>query len=173
MVKNGVGKSTLINVLLELKGEKMAPESLGKIGTLSFVPYSSEHWKHINLNSRGFDFSKPIESYQKDTNNYLRENNNSKLNFIDIIFYCFKGDRFEDEEKKLILSLKEAHSGKDLPIIFVYTHNITNNFEYMKEYDKKELNDNDLIIINVLAKDEKLINDNIYYKSVWNKRIKS
>ena len=160
--KTGVGKSTLINALLELSGENMAPESLGKIGTLNFITYSSEHWKHINLiDSRGFDFSKPIESYQKDTNNYLRENNNSKLNFIDIIFYCFRGDRFEDEEKKLILSLKEAYSGNDLPIIFVYTHNVTSNFEYMKEYVKKELNDNNLIIINVLAKDEKLINDNI------------
>ena len=157
--KTGVGKSTLINVLLELKGEKMAPESLGKIGTLNFISYSSEHWKNINLiDSRGFDFSKPIESYQKDTINYLKENNNSKLNFIDIIFYCFKGDRFEDEEKKLILSLKETYSGIYLPIIFVYTRAITSNFEYMKEYVKKELNDNNLIIINVLARDENLIN---------------
>ena len=160
--KTGVGKSTLINVLLELKGEKMAPESIGKIGTLNFVSYSSDHWKHINLiDSRGFDFGKPIESYQKDTLNYIREKNKSKLNFIDIIFYCFKDDRFEEEEKKLLLSLKEIYSGMNVPIIFVYTRDIRSNFEYMKEYVKEELDDNDLIIIDVLARDEKIRNGTI------------
>ena len=35
------------------------------------------------------------------------------------------------------------------------------NFEYMKEYVKKSLNDNNLIIIDVLDRDMKLKNGNI------------
>ena len=160
--KTGVGKSTLINVLLELKGNNMAPESIGNIGTLKFISYSSEHWKHINLiDSRGFDFGKPIKSYQKDTLNYIRENNKDKLNFIDIIFYCFKDNRFEEEEKQLLLTLKDIYSEENVPLIFVYTQDVMCNFEYMKEYVKKSLNDNNLIIIDVLARDMKLKNGNI------------
>ena len=108
------------------------------------------------IDSRGFDFGKPIESYQKDTLNYIKENNKDKLNFIDIIFYCFKDNRFEEEEKQLLLTLKDIYSEENVPLIFVYTQDVMCNFEYMKEYVKKSLNDNNLIIIDVLARDMKL-----------------
>ena len=160
--KTGVGKSTLINVLLKLEKENMAEESIGKVGTLDFISYSSKHWKNINLiDSRGFDFGKPIECYSKDTINFVRENNMDKLKFIDIVFYCFKDNRFEKEEKQLLLSLKEIYNEINVPFIFVYTQDIMCNFDYMKEYVKKELNDNNLIVVDVLARDVKLRNGNI------------
>ena len=160
--KTGVGKSTLINVLLNLENENMAKESIGNVGTLEFITYSSEHWKNINLiDSRGFDFGKPIECYQKDTINYIRKNNMDNLKFIDIVFYCFKDNRFENEEKQLLISLKEIYDEINVPFIFVYTQDVMCNFDYMKEYVKKELNDNKLIIVDVLARDVKLRNGQV------------
>ena len=151
----------------------MAKESLGNVGTLEFVSYSFEHWKHINLiDSRGFDFGKPIECYQKDTIKYIRESNMDKLKFIDIVFYCFKDNRFENEEKQLLLSLKEIYNEMEVPFIFVYTQDIMCNFDYMKEYVKKELNDKNLIIVDVLARDIELRNGNII-KSFGIKELKA
>ena len=157
--KTGVGKSTLINSLLNLNGENMAEESIGKIGTLEYNIYSSKHWKHVNLiDSRGLDFGQTFECYKTKTIDYVKNSNNDILKFIDIVYYCFKDNRFEEQEKQLLISLKEIYNEINVPFIFVYTQDVMSNFENMKEYVKKELDDNNLIIVDILAKDMKLKN---------------
>ena len=160
--KTGVGKSTLINTLLNLDKENMAEESIGKVGTLDYKKYSSKHWKNINLiDSRGLDFGKSFQYYQRKTINYVRNSNKDIFRFIDIVYYCFKDNRFENEEKQLLLSLKEIYNEINIPFIFVYIQDVMSNFEYMKEYVKQELNDENLIIVDILAKDMKLKNGTI------------
>ena len=46
----------------------------------------------------------------------------------------------------------------NVPFIFVYIQDLMCNYDYMKEYVKKELNDNNLIIVDILARDTKLRN---------------
>ena len=154
--KTGVGKSTLINALLE---KDVAKESLGNIGTLSFNHYSSPMWKNINLiDSQGFDLSKPFKFFVKDALNFIEENNSDKMKFIDLIYYCFTGLRFESKEKELISTLIELYEQIKMPIIFVCTQSMTDEFEKMKEYIKKDFNNKDLIITDVLAKSKTLKN---------------
>ena len=154
--KTGVGKSTLINSLLE---KDVAKESIGNIGTLNFNHYWSPSWKNVNLiDSQGFDLSKPFKYFINDALDFIETNNNDKLKFIDLIYYCFTGLRFESNEKALILNLIELYEQMKMPIIFVNTQSMTDEFEKMKEYIKKDFNNNDLIITEVLAKNKKLKN---------------
>lgn len=60
-----------------------------------------------------------------------------------------------------MLALKEIYKEINVPFIFVYTQDVMCNFDFMKDYVKKELNDNNLIIVDILAKDMKLKNGNI------------
>ena len=154
--KTGVGKSTLINALLE---KDVAKESLGNIGTLSFNHYSSPSWKNINLiDSQGFDLSKPFKFFVSDALDFIEKNNENKMKFIDLIYYCFTGLRFESNEKELISNLIELYEQIKMPIIFVNTQSITDEFDKMKEYIKKDFNNKDLIITEVLAKSKTLKN---------------
>lgn len=154
--KTGVGKSTLINALLE---EEVAKESLGNIGTLSFNHYSSPKWKNVNLiDSQGFDLSKPFKFFINDALDFIQSNNEERLKFIDLIFYCFTGLRFESNEKELISNLVELYEQIKMPIIFVNTQSITDDFEKMKGYIKNDFNNKDLIITEVLAKSKTLKN---------------
>ena len=154
--KTGVGKSTLINALLE---KDVAKESLGSIGTLSFNYYSSPNWKNINLiDSQGFDLSKPFKFFVSDALDFIESNNQDKLKFIDLIYYCFTGLRFESNEKELINNLIELYEQVKIPIIFVNTQSITDEFEKMKEFIKKDFNNKDLVITEVLAKSKTLKN---------------
>ena len=160
--KTGVGKSTLINALLKLNNSEMAKESIGNVGTLEYKIYSSNNWKNINLiDSRGFDFGNPFDEYKKQTINFVKNRNEDIIKFIDIVYYCFKDNRFENEEKQLLLALKEIYKDKNVPFIFVYTQDVMCNFDYMKEYVKKELDDENIIIVDILAKDMKLKNGSI------------
>ena len=137
----------------------VAKESLGKIGTLSFNYYSSPTWKNINLiDSQGFDLSKPFKFFVSDALDFIEKNNEDKLKFIDLIYYCFTGLRFESNEKELISNLIELYEQIKMPIIFINTQSITDEFEKMKEYIKKEFNNKDLIITEVLAKNKTLKN---------------
>ena len=148
--RTGVGKSTLINVVLGLKGDKAAKESEAKpetgvnnppnpnpnlngnsiinIEKQKFVPveYSSENSSLVFLDSRGIELSKNynIDVASEDIEKFIKERNGLDSDpdkFIHCIWYLVSGKRFEDDEGKYVKSLKGIYSNFGLPIIFVYT----------------------------------------------------
>ena len=152
--RSGVGKSTLINEVLQLKGDKAAKESAVKPETGSdnlpapspnkmetsliivekkkFVPieYGSEKSSLVLLDSRGIEMSKKynIDIAAEDIKNFIEERNGLESDpdkFIHCIWYLVCGKRFEDDEGKYVQSLKSLYTNFGLPIIFVYTQAIS------------------------------------------------
>lgn len=157
MGKTGVGKSTLINAILK---SNVAKESGEGVGTPDYKIYNSEIWKGVNLiDSRGIDLGKTMKQYQKDTLNYIIENEkDDNLKFIDIIYYCFSCNTFEQEEKQLLLSIDKIYDNLNMPIFFIFTLKIDND-NTMKNYVKKELNEiKNIEYIEILAKEKEIIN---------------
>ncbi len=99
------------------------------------------------------------QKIQKDTLNYIIENEkDDNLKFIDIIYYCFSCNTFEQEEKQLLLSIDKIYDNINMPIFFIFTLKIDND-NTMKNYVKKELNEiKNIEYIEILAKEKKIIN---------------
>ena len=146
--RTGVGKSTLINVVLNLEGDKAAKENPVKPETgvenvhlpnleeksnvecnkKKFVPleYSSEKSSLVLLDSRGIEISNNynIDVATEDIKQFIEERNGLNSDpdkFIHCIWYLVSGNRFEDDEGKYVKSLKSLYTNFGLPIIFVYT----------------------------------------------------
>ena len=100
-----------------------------------------------------------MKQYQKDTLNYIIENEkDDNLKFIDIIYYCFSCNTFEQEEKQLLLSIDKIYDNINMPIFFIFTLKIDND-NTMKNYVKKELNEiKNIEYIEILAKEKEIIN---------------
>ena len=149
--RTGVGKSTLINVVLNLEGDKAAKENPVKPETgvdnvdnehltnleeksnviynkKKFLPleYSSEKSSLVLLDSRGIEISKNynIDIATEDIKQFIEERNGLNSDpdkFIHCIWYLVSDNRFEDDEGKYVKSLKSLYTNFGLPIIFVYT----------------------------------------------------
>ena len=129
---SGVGKSTLINSILKLDGNKMAQADITKPITKSFSVYESEKIPNIRLiDSRGIekgDYN--IEEFVNEVTQFIE---NSELsgnpdNFVHCIWYCVTGTRFEDVEEKTLSKLSSIYGDSKLPIIVVYTQAIIPNY---------------------------------------------
>ena len=153
----GSGKSTLINVLLELEGEERA-----EVGddnnpkTMDFHAYTSAKKKYIRCyDSRGTEKNKDysldefIKNSKKLILKKLDENNSDE--FIHIILYCFDGDRFVNEVRESLYKLMDLYNDDTLPIILVHTRGVQGEddelFEIIKKTLKKEKRKIDLINI--------------------------
>jgi hypothetical protein len=128
--KTGVGKSTLINAELNLKGDKKAKTNLGKCTTQGFEDYVSNERPGLRLiDSRGIEIGEyNIEAVIKNTINYIedRSNNGDIDKFIHCIWYCIQSEskRIEEMEYNAMnLLMKQYEKGK-LPIIIVITQSI-------------------------------------------------
>ena len=157
--RTGVGKSTLINVVLNLEGNKAAKENPVKPETgvdnenssnseetsipkskKKFVPleYSSEKSSLVLLDSRGIEISKNynIDIATEDIKQFIEERNGLNSDpdkFIHCIWYLVTGNRFEDDEGKYVKSLKSLYTNFGLPIIFVYTKAISKESDLIKD----------------------------------------
>ena len=153
----GSGKSTLINVLLELEGQERA-----EVGddnnpkTMEFHAYTSKKKKYIRcFDSRGIEKNKEysLDEFIKNSKGFilkkLKENNPDE--FIHIILYCFEGNRFVNEVRDSLYKLMDLYSDETLPIILVHTRGVQGEdnelFEIIKETLKKERRKIDLINI--------------------------
>ena len=165
--KTGVGKTTLINAILDQEQK----------GTTIGLPMTMENpqIKHTNRNlfpaldiwdSRGLeladDFS--IENSSNQVINFIKnglkkeEKFDKSVNFIHCIWYCITGSRIEITEIEYIKKLKTIYSSdKQLPIIFVYTQ--ATNEEFVKEIKNtiiRELNEPKIQFIDVISKESKI-----------------
>ena len=123
----GIGKSTLINSILELEGTPDAAKTgIGKAVTYGEPKgYTSNTKKGLRIwDSQGIDkekyhISKAVESVKNLINEASVNNDPDK--FIHCIWYCVTGERFEESERESLIELMKIYDDDTLPIIIVYT----------------------------------------------------
>ena len=158
--KTGVGKSTLINAELNLKGNKKAKTNLGKTTTQGFEDYVYKERPGLGLiDSRGIEIGEyNIEAVIKNTINYIedRSNNGDIDKFIHCIWYCIQSEskRIEEMEyKAMSLLMKQYEKGK-LPIIIVITQNIDDDITKEMIKTLNDSLDNKPDIVPVMAEEK-------------------
>ena len=174
--RSGVGKSTLINVVLDLKGEDAAIENAvkpqievnekGIVKSHSrYTPkeYRSEKSSIVLLDSRGIELSKVynIDVAMKEIKEFIEERNgiiSDPDKFIHCIWYLVRGERFEDIEGEYVRSLSSIYNDFGLPIIFVYTRAIDENQGNLIEGRIKEcIGEKTINFIQIIARDIEVI----------------
>ena len=159
---SGVGKSCLINSILELDGDKKAETEVTKPTTKTFNMHESEKKPNIRLiDSRGIekgDYN--IDSFVNEITKYIEnlELNGNPDNYIHCIWYCITGTRFEDIEEETLLKLSSIYDDFKLPIIVIYTQAVIPNFYNAINKEINKINKN-IEFIPVIAKDM-IISDN-------------
>ena len=162
--KCGVGKSTLINNLLQLEGTNKINTGIGEPKTLDMKSYWSYKVPFLRLvDTRGIElnYNFGAKEVQKQAQNYI--NNQLKTDntndFIQCIWYCITGTRMEKVEIELLNSLRKVYGNNQIPIIIIYTQATDDTIvNEMKQYIKnKQIEAN---FIKVLAERKKLVNNN-------------
>ena len=117
--KAGFGKSTFINECLLLNGIKKAKEGKGTSVTDKSTLYSSEKLKQVRMwDTQGLDY-KINQSYILNEIKRLVEEGLKKGpdHYINIILYCTKGDRFQEEDGQLVNEIMKLYPMDNLPVI--------------------------------------------------------
>ena len=117
--KAGIGKSAFINESLLLKGNQRAKEGKGTSVTEKSTLYCSEILKMVRMwDTQGLDY-KITQAYILDEIKRLVEDGLKKGpdHYINIILYCTKGDRFQEEDGQLIHEIMKLYPMDNLPVI--------------------------------------------------------
>ena len=170
--KTGVGKSTIINTLLQLKGENEIPTNsiLGDSVTKGPPkPYVSNKFNGIRFyDSEGISLSNEMDACTQQITKFINEQlltNNPDL-FINCIWYCVNGERFEERELIFIKNLMDIYTDDNLPIVIVYTKAVDDKVDdVMIEKIKKRFNNIGLniCILKCLAKDKEIVHNDKKY----------
>ena len=157
--KSGVGKSTLINNMLKLEGEKKAQTDVCFPVTKATTIFKNEKIPFLNLiDTPGIEHSEEFnpENILKNVNETDKElksiakKENEYNKYIQCIWYCIKDSDIQDIELNLIKELKN----KLIPLIIIYTNSINmDNVKKIKNKIKEKFND--LPFIDVLAEKNK------------------
>jgi hypothetical protein len=161
--KSGVGKSTLINSLLQFKGKKEIEHGVGGICTTKLItPYQSDKMPFLRLvDTRGIELNKNFgaDNITNTCENFIHQQKETKdINkFVHCIWYCVTGNRFEDVEFDSINRLKNAYKRSNIPIVIVFTQTLDKNVsKEMKNYIRsKNINDE---FVEILAKEKEIVN---------------
>ena len=154
---SGVGKSTLINSVLQLDENKGAPTGIGEPCTQG----EPQFYDSIKVNFIRVADSKGIEkgSYGVDavvesTKNFIEKQLLTKDpdKYIHCIWYCITGARFEDVEKESLQKLADIYNNSELPIIVVYTKAIMKSLYEPIERKIRDLK-KDLEFVPVISKE--------------------
>ena len=138
----GVGKSTLINSILELTDEKAAKTQSGKPCTTEPKSYESDDISLRLIDTRGIEKDNyGVNEVVNFTQEYIKKciEKGDPDGFIHCIWYCTNGTRLENIEMDCLKKLSEFYNNSNLPIIVVYTRAIEENqYKELEEIVKKE-----------------------------------
>ena len=141
---SGVGKSTLINKILNLIGESAIKTAIGVPCTMGEPKYyESETVPFLRLaDSRGIEktnykVEELSESMEKFIKSQLKSENPDL--FIHCIWYCITGTRLEPIERDTLRELSKIYQSNSIPIIIVYTQALS---KQKKEAMKNFINHN-------------------------------
>ena len=164
---SGVGKSFLINTLLQLDDKRKAKTKNTKPTTKTFSKYESKKVPNIRLiDSRGLEKGNYNTTlFIKEVIDFIeqQELNGNPDEFIHCIWYCVTGTRFEDIEEEILFKLNELYDDNTLPIIVVYTQAMVPEYYNAIENEIRKIKKN-IEYIPVVADDIKIA-DNQYIKS--------
>ena len=161
--KSGVGKSTLINNLLKLKGDQQAKHGVGNFQTVDIQAYTSQNFPLLRfIDTRGIELNHNYgaDAVKNDAMKFIERQirTNNPNNFVQCIWYCITGNRFEQAEIDLLNSLRLAYDNNRIPIVIVYTQATDNNaINGMRDYIKER--NIDAQFIKVLAERKELVNN--------------
>ena len=120
----GVGKSTLINAILEL--EEQTYTRFGMPITMDIEFHVSNKITFLRLaDSRGIEKTQESgEKLCKQIESFIKKQLETKDpdKFIHCIWYCWTGSRLESSEIDVLKKLSKQYSLKTLPVIIVYTN---------------------------------------------------
>ena len=153
---SGVGKSTLINRILNLSDELKAPTSSNECCTKEIKEYTSNEYPFLRLyDSRGIekDEKYDINKMKNEIIEFInkKELTNDPDKYIHCIWYCMTGKRFESVEKDCLIELSNLYDNSNLPIIVVYTQCISKN-DYLAFKHKIDNLHKNLLSIDIMAK---------------------
>lgn len=152
---SGVGKSTLINTILELPVQTQT--GFGNPQTQEIKFHESETIPFLRLvDSKGIEKNESsgvnaiYNSIKECISKQLASNDPDK--YIHCIWYCWTGARLEGSEIEVLQKLAKQYTLETLPVIIVYTNAIDpTKIEQAKTYVKKVLGlDNEFIDVNSL-----------------------
>ena len=154
---SGVGKSTLINAMLGLKGNDCAAEGAADPCTMG----SPRYYESLEMNfriadSRGMEKSKEYgaEEVIADVTDFVEKQLLTKDpdKYVHCIWYCISSSRFEGIEKECLGRLSNIYENNTLPIIVVFTKATHSSIYDPIKTSVKEFNNN-LEFIPVVAKE--------------------
>lgn len=161
--KSGVGKSTLINKFLKLDKGNEAASGTGSFQTTEIKDYTSTNVPFLRLvDTRGIELNVDYgkEQILKHAKEFINKQLEAKISkdFVQCIWYCITGNRFENVEKQFLEELRNTYPDSKIPIILVYTQAV--DMETVSEMSKY-INDEkiDAKFIPVLAGAKKLMNN--------------
>ena len=159
---SGVGKSTLINNILKLEGENKAKKGIGDPKTMNIKSYQNEKVSFLRLvDTRGIELNVGFgaKEVQEQASRYIKEQyqTGDPNKFVQCIWYCITGTRFQKVEQDLLNSLRNTYGNNKIPIIIIYTQATDNNsINEMKQCIKQKNIEADFL--EVLAERKELVN---------------
>ena len=159
---SGVGKSSLINAILELKNQTKT--GIGLPQTTEIEYFSSEKSDFLRLyDTRGIEKNENEGAVAicKKLKDFILKQLESKNpnNYIHCIWYCWNGTRFEKAEIDIIKQLSEQYTFETLPTIIVYTIAIDNEQIKLAEKTIKETYKLNHDFIPILASEKTVISN--------------
>ena len=151
--KSGVGKTTLINKILNVNGKT----GTGDFVTTATTPYQSKVMPYLRLvDTRGIEVSANFgaEQLRNEAFKFIGQQNqtNNYNNFVHCIWYCISSKRFEKVEVETLRSIQNYYQGNKIPIIIVFTQTVdVQAIKDMKKYISSQIDCKDFV--EILAED--------------------
>ena len=147
--KSGVGKTTLINKILNVNGKT----GDGNFVTTHTTPYQNQIMPYLRLvDTRGIELSQNFgaQQLQEEAFRFISEQikTNNYNNFVHCIWYCISSKRFENVEVQTLRSIQNYYQGNKIPIIIVFTQAVdADSIKRMKTYISSQIDCKDFVEI--------------------------